>query len=136
MNRRLRHDRPSRRRCLDALGILAAVVLLVCLELSLRGDPLQHVTATAGTSPLEAMGSSGSDPHPIALTGARGFAIIVGAGDGRHRSGQLVEPGTAPLTTGYAGAHDGETVASGRPPHLVLRGLLAVRAPPAPFAFA
>lgn len=56
--------------------------------------------------------------------------MFVGAGDGRQRPGHLAEPGAGAAALSGAYASEDVVVASGRPPHLILRGLLAVRAPP------
>ena len=103
--------------------------MLLCLELSLGGLAWGS-SVPPSPSPSEAFGAPASVPHPIALTGPRSLALAPGPGEGRQRTGQLVEPDESSVTLSAASLHDGVVVVQPRPPLVLARGLLAVRAPP------
>jgi hypothetical protein len=130
MSRRLHHGRPACRWRLGAIGAAVMVTLLIGLAVSFGSGLTRSGAEQSGSTPLEASGAPAHGPRSVALTGPRGIAIVAGSSDGRQRVSQLVEPGTASL----AGAGPGESASSAvdgrRSPHLALRGLLAVRAPP------
>ena len=130
MSRRLRHHQPASRRLHDVLGLLVTLLALACLELSFGGPAWGSDRAGSGPVAVEVFGSPASAPQPIALTGPRGLVLIAGLGDGRLRTGQLVEPGGTSFaalgTTLRAGVDD----AQARPPFVLTRGQRTVRAPP------
>lgn len=129
MSRRLRHQQSASRPVHSVLTVLATGLILLSVELSLGGLGWGN-SAPSGPSTAEAFGAPASTPQPIALTGPRTLALLAGPGDGRQRTGQLVEPGDSSLVPPALAAYDGATVAPPRPSLMLARGLLAVRAPP------
>jgi hypothetical protein len=113
-----------------SLGALLTAALLVSLGgsvgASVGGSGAEAHTAT----PLESFGTPSPGQAPLALAGQRGSALAAGLSEGRQRTGQLVEPDAVSLTGSRTGRGAGVSVVAPRVPHLAIRGLLAVRAPP------
>lgn len=130
MSRRLRHHQPASRRPHDVLGLLATLLVLVCLELSLGRLPLGGGSAVPGLTASEAFGAPASASQPIALSAPRSLALIAGLGEGRQRTGQLVEPHASSFSASAVTQRDGADDCQPRPPLALARGLLTVRAPP------
>jgi len=130
MSRRLRHHQPASRRLHDVLGLLATLLVLVCLEVSFSGLAFSDARTVSGSLTPETFSAPASPPQPIALSGPRGLALVAGLGEGRQRTGQLVEPGASLFTASIAGHRDGQADSQPRPPLALTHGLLTVRAPP------
>lgn len=133
MNRRLRHHQSASRPVHSVLTLISTALVLLCLELTLGGLAWGS-SVPPSPSPSEAFGAPASTPQPIALTGPRTLALVAGLGDGRQRTGQLVEPGDSSLAPPALAPHDSVAVARPQPSLVLARGLLAVRAPPHPAA--
>ena len=129
MSRRLRHHQSASRPVHGVLTLLATVLVLVCLELSFGGFSWGS-SVPPSPLPSEAFGAPATVPQPIALTGPRSLALVAGLGEGRQRTGQLVEPGEPSVAPSAASLHDSVAVAQLRPSLMLACGLLAVRAPP------
>ena len=129
MSRRLRPHRFASRPLRDALTLFTTLCVLVCVELSLGGF-VGGNTPVFGSTPGEAFGLPGTVPQPIALTSSRTLALVAGLGDGRHRTGQLVEPGDATFTAAALPMGNRLADHQARPLLVLARGLLTVRAPP------
>jgi hypothetical protein len=150
MHHRPRHDRPARRRCLGALGVVLTVVVLAMLGGSVVGSAGWggsvirsagwggSVIRSAGwgsaetrvPTPPESVGAPAPGHSHIALTGPRGITIVAGLGEVRQRAGQVVEADATRLASSGAGPGAGLSLLAPRPLHLAIRGLLAARAPP------
>ena len=87
------------------------------------------VEARAGM-PLETLGVPSAGHAPLALTGPRGISIAASLHEGRHRFGQIVEPGTQGLAGGGLRPGAGVMAVVVQPAYLAAHGPFAVRAPP------
>jgi hypothetical protein len=106
------------------------VALLVGLAVSFGSGLTSGSREPSGSTPLEASGATPHGSRAVALTGPRGIAIVAGLSDNRQRDRQLVEPGPASLLAAEQRGRSSASIDRPRSPHLALRGLLAVRAPP------
>lgn len=112
---------------LGAIGLLMAAVLLA----GLSGGAGRAITETPLTLASEALGAPAPLSYPVAITGTRGLSVVAGLSEGRQRASQPLDAPTPHLPgTGLAAGGATVAVVAPRPPHLVLRGLNAVRAPP------
>jgi hypothetical protein len=133
MTARLRPRGPAARRHERAIGASVALLVLCCIALGVTAGRL-HGSDRADSSRPESFGAPGHAPSPLALMSSRAGWLPAGLADGRQRAAQLLAPG-APDSTGVGlGLRSAANAMSPRPPHLVLLGLLAVRAPPTSYA--
>jgi len=104
--------------------------MLCCIALGVTPRWV-HAGDPADSSVPESFGAPGHAPSPLALMSSRAGWLPAELADGRQRAAQLLAPG-APDGAGVGlGLSSAANAMSSRPPHLVLLGLLAVRAPPA-----